>query len=308
MKMKNLLSGLVISGLLAGLAQGATFRYRLSGDWADITDGASSGWGLNPNNSGAPGTVLPGGSDDARVNWGGNTITVTTAVPTVNRVQIGVDESGTVVVNNGGALTTSTAGGNGDILVGNNNAAATGTLTVNNGGTVSVGRILWAANGSSTGVMDINGGGVVNVASHLWWGTTGTATISISGTLNQTGGILGLGTSNASTPSGGSAMVSILSGGVMALNNISGAVGTPSIQPGSNIEISGTGQLTVNGDQVGNLGDYIAAGKITGSGGAALDVSFDGGITTVSIIPEPSVAGLLGVVCIAGFLRRRRTS
>ena len=177
-----------------------TFRYRLSGDWETITDGTSEGWGLNPNNSGAPGTVLPGGNDDARINWGGNTVSVNTAVPTVNRVQIGVDESGTVEVNNGGSLTTS--GSNGDLLAGNNNSNATGTLIVNSGGTVDVGRILWAANDSSDGVININSGGQVTVASHLWWGVTGTAAIDISGTLQQTGGILGLGTSNASTPQG----------------------------------------------------------------------------------------------------------
>ncbi len=214
--------------VMASQSDAATLRYRLSGDWSVVTDGTGPGWGVNPNNSGSPGAALPGASDDARINWGGNTVTVTSVVPTVDRVQIGVDESGTVVVDNGGVLTSVR-----DVLAGNNNANATGTLTVKDGGQVNVGRILWAANNSSTGFINIEAGGVVNAADHLWWGVTGAATVSISGTLTQTGGILGMGTSNASTPSGGTAAVSILDGGLLALNNISSAPGLPSIQAGS---------------------------------------------------------------------------
>ena len=117
----------------ADCATGATFRYRLSGDWNTITDGVSEGWGLNPNNNGSPGIGLPGAGDDARINWGGNTVDVTSSVPAVSRVQIGVDESGTLAVKNGGVLTADL-----DILAGNNNANATGTLIVENGGEVNV--------------------------------------------------------------------------------------------------------------------------------------------------------------------------
>ena len=175
-------------------SRAAIFRYRASGDWTLITDGATPGWGPNPN---GVGSTLPGGSDDARINFGGNTVTVTTAVPTVNNVQIGVDESGTVVVDNGGTLSA-----NLDVLAGNNNSNAKGDLVVNSGGTVNVGRILWSAQSGSDGDITINTGGQVSVASHLWLGVTGTSNIDISGTLTQTGGILGLGTNNASTATG----------------------------------------------------------------------------------------------------------
>jgi len=204
--------------MMADQSRAATYRYRLSGDWQTVTDGVSEGWGLNPNNNGSPGLGLPGAVDEARINWGNNTVSVNTAVPTVNRVAIGVDESGIVQVNSGGILTAAQ-----DILAGNNNANATGTLIVNDGGIVNVGRILWAANTSSSGVITINNGGTVNVASHLWWGVSGAASIGIYGSLFQTGGILGLGTSNASTPSGGTATVTIGDGGLLALNNISSA-------------------------------------------------------------------------------------
>lgn len=280
----------------ADQADAATFRYRISGDWQDVTDGPSNGWGLNPNNDGVtPGPGLPGAGDDARINFGNNTVTVTTSVPTVNRVQIGVDESGTVEVNSGGVLTTGT-----DLLAGNNNSNATGTVVVKNGGIVNVGRIFWTANDNSNGVVDVQSGGVVNVASHLWWGVTGTADIDISGTVQQNGGILGLGTNNASTPNGGMATVDILNGGLLALNNISGSPGLPSIQPGSSINIEGSGELTLPGDFLGVLTDYanankLGAGGVPGLANLAIDLTRNPGFTTAYFVPEPTSLLLMGI-------------
>ncbi len=274
--------------LVADRCEGATLRYRQSGDWTQITDGASPGWGPN---GGGVGAALPGAADDARINFGNNTVTVTTTVPTVNRVQIGVDESGIVQVNAGGVLTSGT-----DILAGNNNSNATGQLIVKNGGVVNVGRILWAANTSSNGVINIESGGLVNVASHLWWGVTGAATVDVSGTLQQTGGILGLGTNNASTPSGGAANVTIRDGGLLALFNISSAAGLPSIQTGSLLSIEGSGQLTLPGDFVGTLNSYADAGKLVGIGGTLMiDQVKNPGFTTAYLIPEPASLLLLGM-------------
>lgn len=293
----------VVAAVAADRADADVLRYRASGDWTAITDGSSPGWGPNPT---GVGTTLPGAGDDARINFGNNTVTVTSAVPTVNRVQIGVDESGIVEVNSGGVLTTAT-----DLLAGNNNSNATGTLIVNNGGVVQVGRILWAANNSSNGVIDVRAGGSVTAASHFWWGVTGSATVDIAGTVSQTGGILGLGTSNASTASGGTATVNIVDGGLLALNNISGAAGLPSIQAGSSINIEGSGELTLPGDFVGLLTDYANANKIGGNGvpglsNLVIDLTRNPGFTTAYAIPEPTGAmlALLAVQAIAS--RRRR--
>ena len=116
------------------------------------------------------------------------------------------------------------------------------------------------------------------MASHLWWVVSGTAEINISGTLIQTGGILGLGTGNASTPGGGTATVNLLDGGVLALNNISSATNEPSIQPGSVINIQGTtAQLTLPGDFGPVITNYINASKI---------IAFDGAGTVVVNVVE----------------------
>jgi hypothetical protein len=287
MKRAIMLAALAVL-LMVGQLTAATIRYQQSGDWFDADTSDGNGWQSDPN--------LPGELDTARLNWGGNTVTLAGVAPTVNKVQIGVDESGTLEVNSGGVLDTIQ-----DVLAGNNNAAATGTLTVNDGGIVNVGRILWAAQNDSTGFININSGGVVNVASHLWWGVTGTATIDISGTLQQNAGILGLGTSNASTPSGGTATVNVLDGGLLALNNISSNESLPSIQPGSLLNISGTGQLTLPNDFEGVIQDYADNGLIVGNGIVGnISIAVTGTpevdqVTTVTAIPEPSTLLLLGL-------------
>ena len=123
-----------LAGVLAMASQSSadTFRYRLGGDWNTVFT-VSEGWGPNPNNPGVPGGRVPIAGDEARVNYGGATVAVTTATPVPGpRVMIGVDESGVVVVESGAILT-----GN-DVLAGNNNANATGTLTVNYGGIANV--------------------------------------------------------------------------------------------------------------------------------------------------------------------------
>ena len=292
----KIITKVAVLGLMTTLANGANIRYQTSGDWTALSDGASAGWQGS----------IPGAADNARINWGGNTVTVSSSVATVTDVQIGVDESGILEVASGGVLTSSR-----DVIAGNNNVLATGALNVRNGGVVNVGRILWSGRTNSTGNITIDAGGQINVTSHLWLGVTTSSAISIGGVLNQTGGILGLGTSDAATASGGSATVTILNGGLMALNNISGGAGTPSILGGSVIDLIQGGLLTVPNDQIGTLNSYIAANKITGAGvtgGANLDVSYnsDSNLTTVSVVPEPSSALLLGLAGALGLFRRRK--
>jgi hypothetical protein len=111
---------------------------------------------------------------------------------------------------------------------------------------------------------------------------------------------LGLGTNNASTPSGGTATVNILGDGVLALNNISGSPGLPSIQSGSLINIESGGELTLPGDFVGVLTDYANANKLAGLGvpglaNLTIDLTRNPGFTTAYVVPEPASLLLIGI-------------
>src|SRR5437879_4939649 len=92
-----------LAGVMAvPVAQGAaTLRYNLSGDYNDLVAVTGvNGW---PAGGGGPGG-LPGSADTIRFNWGNNVVTLTNAAPDVARFQIGVDESGQLVVGSGGKL------------------------------------------------------------------------------------------------------------------------------------------------------------------------------------------------------------
>ena len=136
--------------MVAGQAMAADIRYMNSGDY------------LEPN--GWQGGVIPGTNDTARFNWGNNTVTLAGEAPLLRNFQMGVDESGQLVVETGGKLTTT---GPRNSTVGNNsNAGVVGRLTVNAGGEVNVTNVLFVG-GGATGIVT-NDGGTLNVTSHLW--------------------------------------------------------------------------------------------------------------------------------------------
>lgn len=257
--------------LLAEQATAVTLRYRASGPWQDVavdngSGGLTSGWAIN---SPAASGNVPVAGDEARINFADNTVTLDYDAPAFLRLRIGVDEGGILEVLDGGVLTTTE-----DVTVGNNSNNSGNSieayLDVFSGGVVNVGRILWVGRAPNDtqknvdGYLDIQAGGVVNVASHLWWGNRANAVVNISGSLIQTGGILGLG-SNDFTVTGGTATVNVLDGGLFALNNIR-AGDTMSIMPGSKIDIQGSGQVTLPGDFVTALGNYRDAGLLWGNG------------------------------------------
>jgi hypothetical protein len=260
--------------MMAGLAQGATIRYQGSGDYNDVVAvTGANGW---QSGGGGPGG-LPGAADTIRFNWGNNIVTLTNVAPTVTRFQMGVDESGQLVVDTGGQLT---ATGTGDNMVGNNGGVGViGRLTVNTNGVVnSVTPLEVGAN--ATGFLTIDGG-TVNLTSHLWVGSAaagvaGTINLTNGGTLNV-GGMLGLGTINAVSPSGGTGLLHVNGGGVLHLSDIAGS-GLGSIQPGSVLDISGSGEVTIPGDRVATMTAYVSAGRITAYGGTGT-VAIDYNIT-----------------------------
>lgn len=266
---------LVLSALLGGLAaqnaMGADIRYMNSGDYLN-----AAGW---------QGGVIPGTNDTARFNWGNNTVTLSGEAPLLRNFQMGVDESGQLVVDDGGKLTT--VGPNNSTVGNNNNAAVVGRLTIHAGGEVNVTNVLFVG-ASATGILT-NDGGVLNISSLLWVGSAapgvGSIFISNGGVINV-GGNIGLGTVNASTASGGKGSVFVQDGGVLNLANISPDT---SIQSGSILDISGSGVVTIPGDRTSVMRAYTNAAKITAFGGAgSVAIDFDTtnpGKTTLSAVP-----------------------
>jgi hypothetical protein len=292
---QNQMTGIVLCGLLAGIAQGATIRYRESGDWtltAPLNTG--SGWQSV--------SAVPTNGDLGRINWANNTVTVTTT-ETIGALQIGVDESGTLVVADGGTLTTVPGSGqNGRLTVGNNNAAAIGRMTVQVGGTLNAGEILFIGAGTAG---EATVAGAATVASHLWMGTTSgvNGTLSISGTVTVLGNI-GLGTGNASTASGGTATINVEDGGLLRLDRWGN---TTSIFPGSILNINQGGSVVIGGNRVTAANDYFTNGLI-GTDGTGIQATFDSGLnlTTIVAIPEPGSFLLVGLAGLGLLGCRRR--
>ena len=259
--------------MVAGLAQGATLRYQASGDYNDILAVTLvNGW---PAGGGGPGG-LPGSADTIRANYADNTITLTNVAPNIATFALGVDESGTLVVESGGSLTVIGGSANN---VGNNKTGVTGRLNVMTNGTVNVAAVVRvgygnSASGAAAGILTIDGGSV-NFSNHLWVGAysaaVGTIILTNGGTLNMPApagsGMLGLGTGNASSASGGQGFLYVRDGGVFNGYNISSSAGQPSIQAGSVLDISGSGVVTFPGDKVATISAYTNAAKITAYGG-----------------------------------------
>ena len=290
----------LLAVMVAGQAMAADLRYKLSGDYFDTTNSTANvrGW-INP--------TVPTWEDTARLNWGGtvgNIVTLDSEAPEVLRFQFGVNESGHLVINSGGKFTST--GATGGSFVGNNGGSNVfGRVTVNAGGELRAMTAALQVGASATGIIT-NNGGTVNVDSHLWVGSTatpgvtGTIVIKNGGVFNI-GQMIGLGTINATAPSGGRGFVYVQTNGILNLANIQAAAstnldGSPntaylgSIQPGSFLDISGNGLVTIPGDFTNVMNNYIAAGRITSYGGTGtVGVDYDtmnAGMTTLYAIPS----------------------
>ena len=115
----------------------------------------------------------------------------------------------------------------------------------------------------------------VNLSSHLWVGSgysgsSGTIILTNGGTLNMLApggnGMLGLGTVNASSASGGKGFCMSMTA-VCSTCTIFRIRWAASIQPGSVLDISGSGVVTIPGDRIAMMSAYTNAGKITAYGG-----------------------------------------
>jgi hypothetical protein len=254
----------VLLGLMAAGQAQASARYYCSGDWTNtVAVTGSCGWGIG---GGGPGG-LPGADDtvgDCVAGMGGSTVTLSTVAPLIRNFQFGRDESWYQIVNAGGVLTTTGSGGVSS-SVGQIGTACMGRMTVNAGGQVIVTNVLFVGNGTHGFVT--NDGGNLLITGHLWVGAQnsikGLVRITNGGVV-KVGGTIGLGTVNASTPSGGKGYVYLQDRGVLSLTTIPA---TNAIQPNSLMDISGSGQVIVPGDRAAVMSYYTNVGRITACGG-----------------------------------------
>lgn len=271
----------VLAGLMvAGVASADTIRYRQSGDWTQTAP-------LNDQPGWQNVATVPGEDDLGRINWGNNTVTLTTT-ETIGALQIGVDEQGNLLVVDGGTLSTVTGSGqNGRLTLGQgNNPAGTGTLTVESGGTVNVADILFHGVGAD-GTSHIYG--AVQVGSHLWtgWGAGFTGTINIyDGGVLTVSGMLGLNWQN----NGAVGYINVQDGGTLVLNQLHGD-GSSSIRGDSRVNITGTGQIVRAGAHSNLFATYVAQDLIVANGVAEdviiTETNGETLVTAAEVIPDP---------------------
>ncbi len=261
--MKGISVVCVVAILLMASVSSAAIRYKQSGPWEQLSVDGSAGW---------QDVAVPGAGTDARLNWGNNTVTLDYAAPTVGSLKIGVDQGGNLVINDGGIMSSSSWSGIG--VTGAINAS----MTVNSGGIANIGGHLWMGAGpvGNYGYLDIKSGGAVNVSQNI-----------------------GLGTINASTTNGGTALIDVA--GELNLHLWSN---TLSIQDGSVLNILGAGVVTVGGNRVNAANDYFGIGKITSDTGSILATYDSGANLTTIVTPEPVSMLLLGLGGL--FIRKRR--
>ena len=293
MKKRNitLFTAIAAAAALAPSAQAAiTATSELNG-WARTESGTPVNWDVTADvGARTAGTLdIDGGSTMTMYNTG---------------VQIGGSSAGTMTVTGSGSHYDGTLG-NKSITFGNN-AAALGTLNVEDGGWVETYQMAMGQNGSS--VATVTGAGSKLTASNrLQVGRVGTPSVTLTvadGGLVQTA-LLQFGEGGESTVGN----VHMAGGGILAvLGNktanpfVNGGLFTFSGTPTSEIQYdAGAGFVNMNGAILDT--DYTLTYALTG--GPTVNGQDLSGYTVLTIIPEPSSMSLLALGGLA-LLRRRR--
>ena len=141
------------------------------------------------------------------------------------------------------------------LVMGDNNAGD--TLRVANGGSLTTGAVWSAVGYNSPATMVVDSGGTVTFGQHMWVGlldgSDGVVVLN-GGVINVTE-MIGLGWNT------GKGTIYLKSGEL----NLANIHPTDSIKDSSLIDISG-GTITITGDHLSKINDYIAAGKIIATG------------------------------------------
>lgn len=159
-----------------------------------------------------------------------------------------------------------------------------GTMIITNGGSLVTSHIdEWNSIGmNNTGLLVVENGGSASYAFHLWIGfdTGADGTLTMNGGTVSVAGMFGLGWN------GGTGHANI-NGGTLNLNQFNA---TESIKGASVLNVAGNGKVSINGNWVTAVSNYVAAGRITANGGPTVYYAFDSGVnrTTISATPLPA--------------------
>ena len=190
-------------------------------------------------------------------------------------------------------IDSSTAAVAGNVWIGYSLFGGNGQLAMT-GGTLDTGRIQLGID--SVGTFTLSGGdvtctGVFSVGSYDYVN-------SGNGTLEMTGGTittLAMDIPNIGSPATGAVK---LYGGTITITGTSGLSFMMQYNSSStgSMDIRGTGVFKWAGDHIAELDWYKGLGRIyTSEAGKALDISYDGTVTTMQVIPEPTTMVLLGL-------------
>jgi hypothetical protein len=244
-------------------------------------------------NPAANGIVPPdSGNWNVAANW-------TNGLPAANKGVFNVADAADCIVTDAQTF---------DQLVQGDNGPG-GLLTVQNGGSLTIGAGWGAIGYNNSAHTIVESGGSITFTDHMWIGFTGSGNglLDINGGTVTVEGQIGLGWQNSGAASN-LGFVNV-NDGLLALDRISGS---DSIGDGSVLDIS-FGRVTIPESELGDIENYIAAGKITAFGGSGtLQTDIADGVLTIKAVPEPSSMVLLGLagICLGAvsLLRRRRAA
>ncbi len=189
--------------------------------------------------------------------------------------QVGINSNGGLSVDGPASSITSTSNSS-TVSIGT--GGATGTLTVQNGGTANFANSF------------------LNVAEDTVAGTTGTVTIQSGGTLSAKGLVLaalgGSGVNGNVTITGTGSTMSVPAGGFLTIGATSGTTGTLNVLSGGALTVATSGSTAINATGVLNItGGLVSVGNLGLAGGT---LNFNSGSLSYVGALTVGTGGLLG--------------
>jgi len=246
-------------------------------------------------------------------NWSGGVVPSQAVLTNTRTYQTHMNTTYMPIINSGAA-------GNYQLEIGGDNEAwvndaskSKGKITLNSGGTLTMTdyfRIGASSTSNRWGQFYMNGGTVTTGYMVVSQGNTVSNTHGYlymsGGTINMTGNLIFC---NGSTASGLAYITAgtINVGGLLSMRPSGTVVPGTGDTPETLLDLSGSGQVVLNGDQVATVLGYRDNGWILTGGAEFPDewVTYNAGTNKTTLVPEPATLCLLGIGALS-LLRRRK--